>query len=124
KSLPWSWKKGAMTGSRRREQVNEPLRIILPVYLLTFFGVAFGLRSYLVWKRTGINPYVVGRTDRIIDFVGGFYAVPVLLLLATTLAFSLFPRVYLFATPISWLENPVVQIIGLVLMSFALLWIA
>jgi protein-S-isoprenylcysteine O-methyltransferase Ste14 len=104
--------------------VNEALRIILPIYLLIFFLVAFLGRSYLVWKMTGINPYSVGRTDRPIDFVEGFYAVPVILLLVTTLVFSFFPSAYIFATPIIWLENRIVQIIGLVLMVLGLIWIA
>ena len=104
--------------------MDQALRIVLPLYLLAFFLVAFLGRSYLVYKRTGINPYAVGRTDRPIDFVEGFYAVPVILLLATTLAFSFFPSVYAFATPIVWLDNEIVQIIGLVLMILALGWIA
>lgn len=104
--------------------MREALRIILPLYLLAFFLIAFLGRSYLVWKQTGINPYAVGRTNRPIDFVEGFYAVPVTLLLATTLTFSFFPSVYAFATPIVWLESGIVQIIGLVLIMVALVWVA
>ena len=102
----------------------EALRKILPLYLLVFFLVAFLGRSYMVWRRTGINPYVVGRTNRPIDFVEGFYAVPVVLLLTATLAFSFFPSVYAFATPITWLDSQIVQAIGLVLMMLALIWVA
>lgn len=104
--------------------MNETLRIILPLYLIAFFAIAFAWRSYLVYKRTGINPYAVGRSDRVIDFVEGFYAIPMLLLLVTTLVFSFFPQVYVFATPIGWLESRIVQIIGLVLMMLALVWVA
>lgn len=104
--------------------MDDILRIALPIYLLVFFLVAFLGRSYLVWKRTGINPYAVARTNRPIDFVEGFYAVPVLLLLATTIAFSFFPSAYAFATPIMWLQNWIFQTVGLVLMIIALTWIA
>lgn len=104
--------------------MNDALRIILPLYLLVFFGVAFLWRSYLVWKRTGINPYVVGKTDKPIDFIENIYPVPVLILIITTLVFAFFPTVYGYATPIVWLENSVARTVGLVLMTFALVWTA
>ena len=81
-------------------------------------------RSYLVWKRTGINPYVVGKTDKAIDFIESIYPVPLLLILAVTIAFTFFPGVYQYATPISWLENSIVKIAGLGLMALALIWTA
>jgi protein-S-isoprenylcysteine O-methyltransferase Ste14 len=92
--------------------------------LLAFFGTAFLWRSFLVWKRTGINPYVVGKTDKPIDFIENIYPVPVLLLIAVTIVFAFFPNVYQYATPIVWLENLIVKIIGLALMTFALVWTA
>ena len=104
--------------------MSFPLRIILPLYLVAFFVVAFAWRSYLVWRRTGINPYVVGSTDKPIDFVESLYPVPLVLLLLTTIAFSFFPGIYGYASPIVWLDAPAVKIVGLVLMAGALIWTA
>jgi protein-S-isoprenylcysteine O-methyltransferase Ste14 len=104
--------------------VKEALRIILPLYLLAFFVVAFLWRSYLVYKRTGVNPYVVGKSDRPIDFIENYYPIPLITIALTTLVYSVFPSVYQFATPIVWLDNTIVQIVGLGLMLFALLWTA
>lgn len=104
--------------------MTEVLRILLPLYLLAFFLIAFVARSYLVWKRTGINPYVVGKTDRPIDFIEGFYPIPLVLILLTTLVFSFLPQFYVFAAPITWLESLVIQIFGLVLMASGLIWTA
>ena len=104
--------------------MDDALRIILPLYLLAFFGIAFVWRSFLVWKRTGINPYVVGKTDKPIDFIENIYPIPVLLLIVVTIVFAFFPSVYQFATPIAWLENSIIKIVGLVLMGFALFWTA
>lgn len=104
--------------------MNEALRIILPVFLAVFFLVAFVGRSYLVWKRTGINPYVVGKLNRPIDFVENYYPVPTLAILATTLAYSFLPHVYQYASPIVWLEVFELKVIGLSVMGFALLWTA
>ncbi len=104
--------------------MNEALRIILPLYLLAFFGIAFVGRSYLVWKRTGINPYVVGKTDKPIDFIENLYPFPLVILLIVTLVFAFFPDVYQYATPIVWLEQSVLKIGGLSLMAIALIWTA
>ena len=104
--------------------MSEALRIILPVYLVAFFLIVFVGRSYLVWKRTGINPYVVGKTNRPIDFVEGYYPVPTLAILATTLVYSFVPQFYQYASPIVWLDLFLVKVMGLALMAFALAWTA
>lgn len=105
--------------------MKEALRIILPLYLLAFFVVAFLWRSYLVYKRTGVNPYVVrGDLDRPIDFVGILYRVPAAFLAVTTLAYAFSESVYEFATPIVWLENSAIQIAGLVVMTAGIVWTA
>ena len=104
--------------------MDHALRIILPLYLLAFFGIAFVWRSFLVWKRTGINPYVVGKTDKPIDFIENIYRIPVLLLIAVTIVFAFFPGVYQYSAPILWLENSIVKIAGLGFMTFALIWTA
>lgn len=104
--------------------MKETLRIILPLYLLAFFVIAFLWRSYLVYKRTGVNPYVVGKSDRPIDFIENYYPIPLVAIAINTLLFSLFPSVYQFATPIVWLDNTIVQVAGLALMFFALVWTA
>jgi protein-S-isoprenylcysteine O-methyltransferase Ste14 len=104
--------------------VKESLRIILPLYLLAFFLVAFAARSYLVWKRTGINPFVVGKGGGRINSVEKFYTVPLVLITLTTVVYAFLPGVYQFATPIVWLESSIVQSIGLVLMGIAFLWTA
>ncbi|MEZ5427585.1 MAG: isoprenylcysteine carboxylmethyltransferase family protein [Pyrinomonadaceae bacterium] len=104
--------------------MNEVLRIILPVYLLAFFGIAFIWRSFLVWKRTGINPYVVGKTDSPIDFIESVYRIPVFLLIAQVSVFAGFPNFYPYAAPIFWLDHQAVKMGGLILLFASLVWIA
>ncbi len=43
--------------------MENALRWFLPTYLVIYLGAAFVWRSYLVWKRTGVNPYALRRTD-------------------------------------------------------------
>lgn len=105
--------------------MDDILRIALPLYLLAFFLTAFVWRSYLVWKRTGINPYVVGRSgDRPIDFVESLYRIPVILLAIITFAFAFSPVAYGFLAPIFWLEQAAVRVVGLALLVASLIWIA
>ena len=104
--------------------MNDALRIVLPVYLLTFFVIAFAWRSYLVWKRTGINPYVVGRSERPIDFVENLYPIPTVVIAVITTVYAIAPGWYWIATPIVWLDLVYVKVAGLALMGAALLWTA
>ena len=104
--------------------MGDFLRYFLPIYLAAFFLIAFVGRSYLVWKRTGINPYVVGKSKRPIDFIETYYRIPLVVILLLTLAFSFVPRIYQYATPIPWLEVFAVQFGGVVIMLLALIWTA
>lgn len=104
--------------------MHEALRIILPAYLAAFFLIAFVWRSYLVYKRTGINPYVVGKTKRPIDFLEAYYRVPTLAILATTLIYSFLPGAYIYVSPIVWVDRVEIKTAGLVVMLCALVWTA
>lgn len=100
------------------------MRIILPLYLLAFFLVAFLWRSYLVYKRTGVNPYVIGRSKGTSGFVEMLLRVPLVLLAFVTFVYAAFPGVYQFAVPIIWLDSFAMQVAGIVLMGIALAWTA
>jgi len=104
--------------------VNEALRIILPLYLLAYLVVAFLWRSYLVYKRTGVNPYVIGRSKGVAGFVEMFLRVPLVVLALVTFVYAVFPGVYQFAVPIHWLESFAIQVAGVVLLGVALVWTA
>ena len=51
------------------------LKIFLPIYFLLFFGLAMFWRSYIAWKRTGVNPYKLGNGDTVHDYVGKLFRV-------------------------------------------------
>ena len=104
--------------------MNEILRIVLPLYLLAFFLIVFVWRSYLVWKRTGINPYAVGKEDNAINFIESIYSLTLALLVTVTIFFSFFPTLYQYAVPIFWLEYSYVKLAGLFLLIASLIWIA
>lgn len=104
--------------------MNQVLRIGLPVYFAAFFGVAFFWRSYVVWKETGVNPYVLGKSDSAYDFLGFAFRLTLAMNFVAILLYSFLPQFYEYIAPIKWLESIPVQIIGLILLFITLLWIA
>ncbi len=104
--------------------MDQVLRIGLPVYFAAFFGVAFFWRSYVVWKETGVNPYVLGRSDSAYDFLGFAYRLSLAMNFIAILFFSFVPDYYEYIAPIRWLEILPLQFFGLFLVFVTLVWIA
>lgn len=80
-------------------------------------------RSYLAWKRTGVNPYKLGSGDTVHDYVGKLFRLTLIGTALIVLAFSFFEALYLFLIPISWLNQTWLGVIGLVLLAIALVWV-
>ncbi len=80
------------------------LKYFLPFYLLAYFGAAFFWRSFMVWKKTGINPVVFKGTGDAHDFIGRIFRILFVLIVAVVLSHSFWPEVYLYAVPIEWLD--------------------
>jgi protein-S-isoprenylcysteine O-methyltransferase Ste14 len=99
------------------------LRYILPIYLTLFFALAIAWRSFRVWWRTGINPYALGRTDTVYDFVGRVFKLLVVLNTLIVLVYAFAPAWYHWLTPIPWLVRPSITLIGLALLGVSLIWI-
>jgi len=100
------------------------LRIFLPLYLLAVFVGVMAGRSYLVWKRTGINPYKLGSTESAHDLIGRFFRYDSLLVIISVAVFSASSRAYNYLVPIGWLEHPYVKAAGVVFLLAALVWVA
>ena len=99
------------------------LKIFLPIYFLLFFGLAMFWRSYLAWKRTGINPYKLGNGDTVHDFVGKLFRLTLIASALVVFAFSFFEGLYELLVPISWMNSSFLTIIGIASLVAALLWV-
>ena len=96
----------------------------LVVYFLFYFAIAFVARSWLTWRRTGINPFVLGNSESAHDFVGKLFRL-VVLAVALAVALNAFaPAAMQWLTPILWLEHGAVAGLGWLLLIGTLLWIA
>ena len=99
------------------------LKPVLPLYLAAFFGTAFVWRSYLVWRRTGVNPYALGKGDSLHDFVGKLFRLTLVASVAAVLIYAMVPQGQAWLVPIFWLAHPAVVVAGLLLLGVALLWV-
>ncbi len=91
--------------------------------MVTFLMAAFFWRSYLVWRRTGVNPYKLGDSDSAHDFIGRLFRGTILAVLVVCAVYAFSPPLYQFLTPISWLIHPVLVLVGLVFLAIALIWV-
>jgi len=98
------------------------LRYFLPVYLFVYVFVAFVWRSYIVWKRTGINPVTFKGTDTAHDFIGRVFKLVFALVVLVVFVYSFSPFAYTYTLPIQWLENRWLKSIGVLLLLLSLVW--
>lgn len=99
------------------------LKIFLPIYFVLFFGLAMFWRSYIAWKRTGINPYKLGNSDTVHDFVGKLFRLTLIIAALIVFVFSFLEGYYHWLSPITWMNSSMLIIIGIVLLVLALIWV-
>ncbi len=100
------------------------MKILLFIYILLFFVLVFGLRSYLVYKQTGINPFKIRRDDSAQGFLGKIYSIVSLTIFLAVLVFTFLPQYYNYWFPISYLDNILLlKKIGIGSSIVALIWI-
>ncbi|MBN8657345.1 MAG: isoprenylcysteine carboxylmethyltransferase family protein [Anaerolineae bacterium] len=99
------------------------LKIFLPIYFLLFFGLAMFWRSYIAWKRTGINPYKLGNGDTVHDFVGKLFRLTLIVTALIVFVFSFLEGFYRWLSPITWMNSSMLMIFGIVLLVLALIWV-
>jgi len=102
--------------------LRSMLRILLPVCLLGYLTFAFLWRSFWVWKKTGINPFVFGKTDNAHDFVGMLFRLTMAAIVAVVILFAVSNTAYEYLTPIVWLERRAFVLIGLFLLTASFIW--
>jgi protein-S-isoprenylcysteine O-methyltransferase Ste14 len=99
-----------------------PLKYFLPLYLAVYFFSAFFWRSYVVWKRTGINPLVFKGSDSAHDYIGRVFKLLFAAVAAAVVVYSASERLYRYLTPITWIERGWLQVAGVILLLVSLAW--
>ncbi len=98
-------------------------RIGLPLYLMAFFGLVLVWRSYRVWRRTGLNPYVLTRGDDTYSYVGGLFRLTLLAIAGIVAVYAIAPQGYAYLAPITWLSGLPVTWAGLGVLTASLVWV-
>ena len=96
---------------------------LLIVFFALFIGVTMIGRTHVMWRRTGINPYVLGKSDSAYDHIGRLFRVSLALIVSVIVIYAWVPSAYTLLTPIGWLERPWLGAVGVALLTFAFLWI-
>jgi len=96
------------------------------LYFIFFFLLVFVIRTYLQWKRTGINPLTFKKGDDAHGYNGKEFMFITILELIVIGIYAFKKDWYEYLLPFWYLENPVVVKIGwvLLLVSLILIWIA
>lgn len=103
--------------------MNAFIIIYLPAFILAYLLISFVVPSIRVYKQTGINPVTFGNSDNAHDYIGGVMKLITGILVLTVFFHSLFPGLYNWLVPITYLQNSIVQVAGLILAHLALFWI-
>ena len=102
------------------------MQIYLFLFLIVYFFFVFFLRSYLLWKRTGINPLTFNKTDDAHGYNGKVFTFISILEFVVVFIYAFKNEWYQYLLPFWYLENSTLQYIGwgLLLLSLILVWIA
>ena len=96
-------------------------QIFLPIATILYLLVVFVLRSVILWKQTGINPFVFCRSDKAHDYVGRVYKLMVLGTWISIILYSFLSNQYHYLMPIEYLDTEWLKFSGLALLIISFL---
>ena len=100
--------------------------VYLFLFLLVYFFFVFFLRSYLLWKRTGINPLTFSKSDDAHGYNGKVFTFISLLEFVVVFIYAFKNEWYQYLLPFWYLEHDYLKYIGwgLLVLSLILVWVA
>ena len=102
--------------------MEKYISIILLIYFIIYFGLAFVLKSVIVAIQIGKNPLVLPRDDSAYGLIGFYFKLTLIVLFIYVLFNALFPGYYDCFLIISHLDHPAITYVGLVFLLIGLLW--
>jgi protein-S-isoprenylcysteine O-methyltransferase Ste14 len=100
--------------------------MILFIYFLIYFFLVFVLRSFLLWKKTGVNPLTFNRGDDAHGYNGKVFGVITFIELIVVSIYAFMPYLDKYLLPFWYLENESLQYVGwaLLILSLIIVWLA
>lgn len=94
------------------------LLLIFVLYIL----LVFVWPSYLVYKRTGVNPFVFGKSNSVNDYAGGCMKWILLAIFLRLLFGVIWPETSTFFGTLTLLQHALLQYVGWVILHIGLIW--
>ena len=106
------------------EKNNMPLYLFL--FLIVYFFFVFFLRSFLVWKRTDVNPWTFSKVDDAHGYNGKVFTFISIIEFVIVFIYTFKSEWYQYCLPFWYLEHSYLQYAGwsLLLLSLVLVWVA
>jgi protein-S-isoprenylcysteine O-methyltransferase Ste14 len=104
--------------------MEKYINYVLFIYIIANFGLTFFLPSYRVWKQTGISPVTFSNKDNAHDYIGKVFKLLLALLFVIIGIYAFYPKGVQYLLPIWYFENLYLQILGIIILILALVWIA
>ena len=100
--------------------------MMLFIYFLIYFFLVFVLRSFLLWKKTGVNPLTFNKGDDAHGYNGKVFGIISFIELIVVSIYAFMPSLHKYLLPFWYLENESLQYVGwvLLILSLIMVWLA
>ena len=100
--------------------------MILFIYFLIYFFLVFVLRSFLLWKNTGVNPLTFNKGDDAHGYNGKVFGIISIIELIVVSIYAFIPSLHKYLLPFWYVENESLQYVGwgLLILSLIMVWLA
>lgn len=102
--------------------MNDFIKIILPIYFIVYFGIAFVLKSLIVAKKIGKNPLVLPKDDSAYGLIGLYFKLTLIAMFIYVLTYSLFPSCHAIFLIIPLLDSVTIKYVGFGVLAVSLIW--
>ena len=99
----------------------------LILYIVAFFAIAVGWRTFIVWKRTGKNSYALLNAKGVYGIIGKYFRAMPLLSVSVVITYVFLEQWYHYLAPFTWIEEVImIRYAGVILLlaSFLLIVIS
>lgn len=98
-------------------------RWLLVLFFVVYFTTAFVWRSWQVWRKTGVNPYVLPRSDDAQGYVAKAFRMVLLSMAAYVAVQAAWPAFDAVVPQIDWLRVEAVRVAGWAILLASLCWV-
>lgn len=98
-------------------------RWLLVLFFVVYFTTAFVWRSWQVWRKTGVNPYVLPRSDDAQGYVAKAFRLVLLSMAAYVAVQAVWPAADAALPQIGWLDTAAIRLAGWCTLLAPLAWV-